>query len=62
MAQSDKVNVLPQEVTAKYSNPQTGINGAKREEVVFKNEEPHFYLNRREGGKTLCSLQEVLLP
>ena len=36
MAQFDKVNVLPQEVTAKYSNPQTGISGAKREEVVLQ--------------------------
>ena len=56
MAQSDKVNVLPQEVTAKYSNPQTGINGAKREEVVLqKRGTPFLFKSPRRRQNPLFS-------
>ena len=66
MAQSDKVNVLPQEVTAKYSNPQTGINGAKREEVVLQKRGTPFLFKsprrRQKGSDALIHLKFVLGP
>ena len=56
MAQFDKVNVLPQEVTAKYSNPQTGISGAKREEVVLqKRGTPFLFKSPRRRQSRLFS-------
>jgi len=62
MAQFYKVNILPQEVTAKYSNLQAEISGAKGKKRYGKNEGPHFSLTRRESSRIPCSLQEVLLP
>ena len=56
MAQFDKVNVLPQEATAKYSNPQTGIGGAKREEVVLqKRGTPFLFKSPRRRQSRLFS-------